>query len=142
MKQFKDGILYDGEAFEIMDKVLIPKYKNKIKMIYIDPPYNTGKKHFVYNDYFKKDKDDKYGHKAWKEFMYPKLQKARELLKEDGVIFVSIDDREQAHLRIMMDEIFGEENFAGQITLVNNAGGRDYRDIAKVHEYILHFAIV
>ena len=141
MKQFKDGILYDGEAFEVMDKILIPKYKNKIKMIYIDPPYNTSRKYFVYNDSFKKDKNDKYGHKAWKEFIYPKLQKAKELLKDDGVIFVSIGDREQAHLRIMMDEIFNEANFLAQVIWERAyAPKNDAIQFSTTHEYILVYA--
>jgi adenine-specific DNA-methyltransferase len=132
-----DNIMLVGENLETL-KLLLKPYFNKVKMIYIDPPYNTGKD-FIYKDNFKeplKDYLEKTGqidtdgnklttnteasgryHSDWLNFMYSRLFVARSLLKEDGVIFVSIDDNELHHLRMIMNEIFGEENFVGQITV-------------------------
>ena len=126
--------LIKGDNLEVL-KLLLPKYRDKVKMIYIDPPYNTGNEAFLYSDrkYFDlqslttsqefdleqaqkilKHLDNKENaHSAWLSFMFPRLFLARELLQKEGVIFVSIDDRELAYLRILMDEIFGEENFVG-----------------------------
>lgn len=112
-------------------KHLLKSYSRKVKCIYIDPPYNTGSDGFVYPDNFKFDSttlSNKMGideeeaeriidmrgkstHSAWLTFMYPRLILARELLSDDGVIFISIDDNEQANLKLICDEIFGEENF-------------------------------
>jgi len=111
-------------------KHLLNSYSGKIKCIYIDPPYNTGSDGFVYNDNFEYtpenisekmgieleeaqriiDMRGKSTHSAWLTFMYPRLVLARDLLREDGVIFISIDDNEQANLKMVCDEIFGEEN--------------------------------
>lgn len=124
--------LIKGDNLEAL-KLLKNAYEKKIKMIYIDPPYNTGNNDFVYKDdrkytpkelstlcgmseedckkmleYYSKGKNS---HSAWLTFMYPRLSLARNLLKEDGVIFISIDDNEQAQLKLLCDEIFGEENF-------------------------------
>jgi len=113
---------------------LVNAYENKIKLIYIDPPYNTGEE-FVYSDKFEfsdeklksilgytdeeisrlKFIQGKSSHSAWLTFMYPRLKIAQKLLKEDGIIFISIDDNEQANLKLLMDEIFGESNFLGNI---------------------------
>ncbi|MFV0554612.1 MAG: DNA methyltransferase, partial [Mangrovibacterium sp.] len=126
------NLLIKGDNLEVL-KHLSNAYYEKVKMIYIDPPYNTGSDGFVYND------DRKFtvgqlrnlagigeeeakrilgftqsgsnSHSAWLTFMYPRLYIAKQLLKDDGVIFVSIDDNEVAQLRILMDEVFGEENF-------------------------------
>ncbi len=132
-----ENIFIEGENLEVL-KVLQKSYYGKVKMIYIDPPYNTGNDSFIYPDKFSEtkeeylkrigDKDDdgfmmKQGlfrknnkengqfHSNWLNMMLPRLFLARNLLKEDGVIFVSIDDNEQANLKLLMDEIFGEENF-------------------------------
>jgi adenine-specific DNA-methyltransferase len=125
-----DNIVIKGDNLDAL-KILKQNYQNKIKMIYIDPPYNTGSDNFIYNDYFKQKQDElieKYNltndtlkyyenvyasktHSGWLAFMYPRLKLARDLLKDDGCIFISIDDNEQANLKIIMDEIFGEENF-------------------------------
>ena len=126
------NFLIKGDNLEAL-KLLKNTYEKKIKMIYIDPPYNTGSDGFVYTDdykytpkklsslcgmseedckkmleYYSKGKNS---HSAWLTFMYPRLSLARNLLKEDGVIFISIDDNEQAQLKLLCDEIFGEENF-------------------------------
>lgn len=85
-------------------------HKQKIDVIYIDPPYNTGNKDFTYNDKFV-DAEDAYRHSKWLNFMEKRLRLARNLLKDDGVIFISIDDTEQANLKLLCDEIFGENNF-------------------------------
>lgn len=140
-------------------KHLLGSYAGKIKCIYIDPPYNTGSDGFVYPDNFQFDATQladvigieeeeaerilnlkgKSSHSAWLTFMYPRLILARELLSDDGVIFISIDDNEQSNLKLMCDEIFGEENFVGEITVVNNPRGRDYGGIANMHEYLLAY---
>lgn len=124
-------------------KHLLKSYSRKVKCIYIDPPYNTGSDGFVYPDNFKFDSttlSNKMGideeeaeriidmrgkstHSAWLTFMYPRLVLARELLSDDGVIFISIDDNEQANLKIICDEIFGEENFIVDLKWANKEGG-------------------
>lgn len=128
-------------------------------MIYIDPPYNTGSDGFVYNDDRKFTKEQlaelagldieeaerilsfadqgSSSHSAWLTFMYPRLYVARELLQDDGVIFISIDDNEISQLRLLCDEIFGEDNFLSQIIVQSNKRGQTYKEIAKCHEYIL-----
>ena len=141
-----ENIYIEGDNLEVL-KLLRQNYYNSIKMIYIDPPYNTGND-FVYNDTFKKDGDesdkeegykDETGkrleknprstnryHAKWLDMMYPRLKLARDLLTDDGVIFISIDDNEQANLKRLCDEIFGEENFvgsAGRITKKSNNKG-------------------
>jgi adenine-specific DNA-methyltransferase len=132
--QNSENLLIKGDNLEVL-KHLSNAYHEKVKMVYIDPPYNTGSDGFVYEDDrkfsvgelsklagvteekakrildFTQSKSN--SHSAWLTFMYPRLYIAKQLLKEDGVIFVSIDDNEVAQLRIMMDEIFGEENFVG-----------------------------
>lgn len=143
-------------------KHLLKSYAGQVKCIYIDPPYNTGNDGFVYNDDFgftvdnlveKLSIDEEQAtrildltsrgsasHSAWLMFMYPRLQLARELLSNDGVIFISIDDYEQSNLKLMCDDIFGEQNFAGQIVVVNNLKGRNDRaNIATTHEYLLMY---
>ena len=130
-----ENIYIEGDNLEVL-KLLRQNYYNSIKMIYIDPPYNTGND-FVYNDTFKMDKEEsdkaegiisenneklqknqkstnRY-HANWLNMMYPRLKLARDLLTDDGVIFISIDDNEQANLKRLCDEIFGEENFVAQI---------------------------
>jgi len=136
-------------------------YAEKIKCIYIDPPYNTGKDDFVYNDKFgftakelveKLDVSEeeaericsmngKCTHSAWLTFMYPRLALARELLREDGVIFISIDDNEQANLKRLCDEVFGEGNFVGLMTIKSNPrGSQNSRNLSYIHEFILMYA--
>lgn len=156
------NVLIKGDNLEVL-KHLVNGYREKIKMIYIDPPYNTGSDGFVYQDSFKFSVDDlsrlagidkaeaerilsfnakgSNSHSAWLTFMYPRLYIAREILKEDGVIFISIDDNEHAQLKLLCDEIFGEENFISDITVVNNPKGRsDQVNIATAHESLLIYA--
>ncbi|MEY2829463.1 MAG: hypothetical protein RIQ33_1321, partial [Bacteroidota bacterium] len=89
-------------------------HEKQIDVIYIDPPYNTGNKDFKYNDSFV-DKEDSYRHSKWLSFMSKRLKLAKRLLKDTGVIFISIDDYEQATLKLLCDEIFGEMNFVGNV---------------------------
>ena len=105
------------------------QFRGRVKLIYIDPPYNTGNDSFRYNDSF--------NHSSWLTFMRNRLIAARELLRIDGVIFVQCDDHEQAYLKVLMDEIFGVENFVSNSVVVINRGGRDYGGIARTHEYLL-----
>jgi len=104
------------------------RFAGKVKLIYIDPPYNTGNDSFRYNDSF--------NHSTWLTFMKNRLGVAREFLRNDGVIFTHCDDNEQAYLKVLMDEIFGRENFIEVITVVNNPRGRDYGGVANMHEFI------
>ncbi|MBC6719781.1 site-specific DNA-methyltransferase [Treponema sp. Marseille-Q4130] len=134
-------------------------YAEKIKCIYIDPPYNTGKEDFVYNDKFGFTAKDfvekldvteeeaericsmngKCTHSAWLTFMYPRLALARELLRDDGVIFISIDDNEQANLKRLCDEVFGEGNFVVCFPRVTKKGGKSSDSTAKNHDYVLMY---
>lgn len=152
------NLLIKGDNLEVL-KHLENAYYEKIKMIYIYPPYNTGSDGFVYADdrkftlkelkdltgineekakrilAFTKQKSN--SHSAWLTFMYPRLYLAKQLLKEDGVIFISIDDNEVAQLRLLMDEIFGEENFVGEfVWKKNKSGSQNIKHISIVHEYI------
>ncbi len=131
-------------------KALLPRYAGQVKCIYIDPPYNTGNEKWVYNDkvnsplikdWHKKvvDRDDQCRHDKWLCMMWPRLQLLRELLADDGVIFISIDDNEQHRLRTIMDEIFGEENLIANIVVKSNPGGRDYGGIARTHDYVIAY---
>lgn len=160
-----ENIFIEGDNLEVL-KVLQKNYYGKIKMIYIDPPYNTGNDSFIYPDRFKEEKDDyelragikdaeglltKDGfwrknskdaghfHSNWLSMMYPRLFLARNLLRDDGVIFVSIDDNEVHNLRMILDEVFGEENFFCQIIVRSNSRGQTYKQIAKTHEYLLAY---
>lgn len=131
-------------------KALLPRYENKIKCIYIDPPYNTGND-WQYNDNVSSprlkewlgkvvDGDDQARHDKWLCMMWPRLQLLWELLAEDGVIFISIDDNEQHHLRAIMDEIFGEENFVANLVWRKKpGGGQDTKYFAREHENILSY---
>ena len=105
------------------------KYAGKVKLIYLDPPYNTGNDSFLYNDRF--------NHSTWLTFMKNRLEIAKELLAEDGSIFVHLDKNEVHYLAILMNEIFGKNNYIETITIVNNPRGRDYGGIANVNEFIL-----
>ena len=140
-------------------KHLLGSYAGKVKCIYIDPPYNTGSDGFVYNDDFGftpaqlvdkiglsedeaervLDLQGKSSHSAWLTFMYPRLQLAKELLTADGVIFISIDDNEQSNLRLLCDEVFGEQNLIGQI-IWKTATDNNKTQIATEHEYITCYA--
>ncbi len=109
------------------------EFAGKVKLIYIDPPYNTGNDGFAYNDNF--------NHSSWLTFMKNRLEVARELLKEDGVIFVQCDDNEQAYLKILMDDVFGRENFIGCVVWKRKRGrDNSARWLSRTHEYFLIFA--
>ena len=140
-------------------KHLLKSYAGSIKCIYIDPPYNTGSDDFVYTDSFnftveelasKLSISEKQAsrvldltrrgsatHSAWLMFMLPRLLLARDLLSKDGVIFISIDDNEQSNLKLLCDDIFGEENLIAQIIIQANKRGQTYKQLAKTHEYLL-----
>lgn len=107
-------------------------YEGKIKVIYIDPPYNTGNDSFNYNDSF--------NHSTWLTFIKNRLEIARKLLAKDGFIFISCDDNEQAYLKVICDDIFKRENFIAQIIVQSNKRGQTYQQIAKTHEYLLVYS--
>lgn len=152
------NLFIEGDNLEVL-KLLQETYLNKVKMIYIDPPYNTGKD-FVYSDDFSEDshtyfsrsnQKDSLGnrmvvnvetngrfHSDWLSMLYSRLRLARNLLRDDGVIFVSIDFREAANLRQILNEVFGEENMVFDVAVVNNLKGRNDREgIATCHEQLL-----
>jgi len=129
-----NNIIIEGDNLDVL-KLLQSEYCKKIKMIYIDPPYNTGKKG-LYRDKYWQARECK--HSNWLSMMYPRLKLARELLRDDGVIFVSIDDNEQANLKLLMDEIFGEGNFVSNIVHNNKYTiSNDSKWISKQYEFII-----
>jgi adenine-specific DNA-methyltransferase len=153
------NVIIEGENLEVL-KLMQKAYYGKVQLIYIDPPYNTGKD-FVYPDNFREgladylrysgqvdeegfklsantETDGRY-HSKWLSMMYPRLFLARNLLAQDGVIFVSIDDREAYNLRSVLNEVFGQENFIGQLTWKNVTDNNPSR-IAVEHEYVVCYA--
>ena len=127
----KDNFIIKGNNLFTL-KALIPIYQNKIKLICIDPPYNTGGNKFNYND--------NYGHSAWLSFMEERLVVARKLLTEDGIIYIHCDDSENAYLKVLCDKIFGRKHFIANLVWRKKAGGaNDSNDIAIEHEYILAY---
>ena len=156
-----NNLLIKGDNLEVL-KHLVNAYSESIKMIYIDPPYNTGSDGFVYQDDRKFSKEQlselagidieeaqrvleftdsrSNSHSAWLTFMYPRLYIARELLNKEGVIYISIDDNEVSQLKILCDEVFGEANFLGQFIVNSSPSAIDYGHIAKTHEYALFYA--
>jgi adenine-specific DNA-methyltransferase len=162
-----ENIFIEGENLEVL-KVLQKSYYNKIKCIIIDPPYNTGSDSFIYPDSFKESKeeyqkrigekdsegflmkegmfrknskDSGHYHSNWLSMMYPRLFLAKNLLKDDGVIFVHIDDNEVHNLRLLMNEIFGEENFISELVWKKRVSpANDSHWFSSDHEYILIFA--
>lgn len=142
-----DNMIIKGDNLLAL-KALLPQYENKIKCIYIDPPYNTGNENWVYNDNVNSKeikkwlgevvaKDDLSRHDKWLCMMLPRLKLLHRLLSDDGVIFISIDDNEMANLKLLCDEVFGLNNFISIMTVIVNPGGRDYGGIAKTSEYVL-----
>lgn len=156
-------MLIEGENLEVL-RVLQKSYYGKVKMIYIDPPYNTGNDSFVYPDNYsetedsykrrtgekneagflnkqnlwkKNSKESGQYHSAWLSMMYPRLYLARNLLRDDGVIFISIDDNEAANLKLLCDEVFGFENFVAQIIWRKKASPDARSTIGSVHDYLL-----
>lgn len=163
-----EHIFIEGENLEVL-KVLQKSYFGKVKMIYIDPPYNTGNDSFIYPDKFsetkadyekrvgdkdeegymtkdgmfkKNSKENGQYHSNWHNMMYPRLFLAKNLLKQDGVIFISIDDNEVHNLRLLMNEVFGEENFVGQLIWKSrqNKDNRNITGLSIDHEYVLCYS--
>ena len=155
-----ENLYIEGDNFEVL-KILQESYLGKVKVIDIDPPYNTGKD-FIYKDNFKVSKEeyeDEIGavdedadklfkntdsngrfHSDWLSMMYERLVVARDLLRDDGVIFIHIDDNEVHNLRKICDEVFGEENFLGLFIVNSSPSAIDYGHIAKTHDYALFYA--
>ena len=155
------NIYIEGDNLEVL-RILKQSYKGRVKMIYIDPPYNTGND-FIYPDDFKmpveeylkmtgqadeggkklvtNQKSNGAFHTTWLNMMYPRLQLARELLTEDGVIFISIDDNEQSNLKLLCDDVFGEENFIADLVWERAFSPKnDARFISNSHDYVLMYA--
>ena len=136
-----DNLIIEGDNFDAL-RALRMSHKGAIRCIYIDPPYNTGNRDFVYNDRFV-DKTHRFRHSLWLEFMYRRLQLAKDLLADDGVIFVSIDDNELFRLGMLMDRVFGEDNFiANVIWQKAYAPKNSAKHFSDDHEYIVVFARV
>lgn len=133
-KQKQTNILIEGDNYHALS-VLNFTHKGKVDVIYIDPPYNTGNKDFTYNDQYI-DSEDPYKHSKWISFMSERLKLARKLLKETGVIFISIDDNEQAQLKILCDSVFGENNFIETLIWKKRATPPNDRPVGRIHEYI------
>ena len=147
-----DNLIIHGDNLHAL-KALLPRYSGKVNCIYIDPPYNTGNEGWVYNDNVNSplmkewlnqnspvDGEDLERHDKWLCMMWPRLHLLKELLADNGVIFVSIDDNEQHHLRMLMDEIFDEENLICQVIIRSNSRGQTYKQIAKTHEYLFVYS--
>ncbi len=155
-----ENLIIEGDNLEVL-KLLQKSYLGKIKMIYIDPPYNTGND-FIYPDNYTEslqtylqytgqvdDEGKKFGtntdtdgrfHSKWLNMMYPRLYLAKNLLADDGLICISIDDNEIDNLRFVMNELFGEENFVSVVVIQSNKRGQTYKEIAKTHEYVLVYS--
>jgi adenine-specific DNA-methyltransferase len=155
-----ENLVLKGDNLDSL-KILKSHYSGKIKCIYIDPPYNTTSDEFVYPDKFDKEEAEVLGlanlsesdfarmdfsfkskksHNGWLAFMYPRLLLARDLLSKDGVIFISIDDNEQANLKLLCDDIFGEENFVSDLIWQKKTGAADSTHFSGITEYILVYA--
>ncbi len=154
------NVYLEGDNLEVL-KHMVNSYNNQIKMIYIDPPYNTGTD-FIYKDdrkftveelsnlanideeeakrILEFTESNSNSHSAWLTFMYPRLYVARELLKDDGVIFISIDDNENYQLKLLCDDIFGESNFITSFPRVTKKGGKSGNDIIKNHDSLLCYS--
>ena len=130
------NIIIEGDNYHALS-VLNYTHAGKVDVVYIDPPYNTGNKDFIYNDCYV-DKEDSFRHSKWLSFMEKRLKLAKNLLTDDGVIFISIDDNEQAELKILCDGIFYEKNFVSTMVWAGNRTGKnDSKNIRNVHEYVL-----
>ena len=130
------NFLIEGDNLAAL-KLLEKTHRGKVDLIYIDPPYNTGNKDFIYNDSFV-DKNDGYRHSKWLSFMEKRLKLAKSLMSSRGVIFVSIDDNEQANLKVLCDGVFGESNFINQFIWKRNSSGKTEKDKFTVNtEYVL-----
>ena len=144
-----DNLIIHGDNLAAL-KALLPTYHNKVKCIYIDPPYNTGNEGWAYNDNVNSpmmqdwlgktvDHDDLTRHDKWCCMMLPRLKLLRELMRDDGAIFVSIDDNEVHHCKVLLDDVFGEDNFVGTICW-KNATDNNPTNVAVEHEYVHCYA--
>ncbi|MHB1085982.1 MAG: site-specific DNA-methyltransferase [Thiobacillus sp.] len=133
------NLVIEGDNFDAL-RYLRMTHAGKVKCIYIDPPYNTGNRDFIYNDRFI-DKDDVYKHSKWLEYMYRRLILAKDLLAVDGVIFASIDDNEMLHLGMLMDQVFGEANRVATCIWQKRYSRENRGAIGDAHEYLLVYAI-
>lgn len=135
-----ENLIIEGDNFDAL-RALRTAYAGQVKCIYIDPPYNTGNKDFVYNDRFI-DKDHAWRHSMWIEFMYQRLMLAKDLLAEDGAIFVSIDDNEAHHLKLLMDEVFGASNFVATFVWRKVDSPNDNKvPVTPDHEFVIVYAL-
>src|SRR5919106_537582 len=148
-----DNLIIHGDNLEAL-KALLPTHAGKIDCIFIDPPYNTGNEGWHYNDNVRSplmqvwvkhgnpvEREDMERHDKWLSMMWPRLNLLRELLSEDGAIFISIDDNEQHHLRSSMDEIFGEENLIANIIWEKKyAVQSDSKSFSTNHDHIIAYA--
>jgi len=126
------NMLIQGDNLEAL-KALLPYYASKVKCIYIDPPYNTGS---AFEHY-----DDNLEHSKWLDMMYPRLELLRELLSEDGSIFIQIDDDEHAYLKILLDEIFGRKNFINNIVWKRRGGSANPKNrLNTVTDHVLWYS--
>lgn len=145
------NLIVQGDNLHAL-KALLPRYAGQVKCIYIDPPYNTGNEGWAYNDNVNSPEIRKWlgevvgkegetldRHDRWLCMMYPRLVLLRQFLREDGFIFVSLDDNEIATFKLLLTEIFGERNFVAQIIVEANRRGQTYKQISKTHEYLLCF---
>lgn len=145
VKQEEDKYNFLLEGDNLHSLYLLEKtHKEKIDFIYIDPPYNTGNRDFMYDDAFL-DTEDGYRHSKWLSFMYRRLEIAKKLLAKKGLIFISIDDNEQSQLKLLCDEVFGENNFINLISVMSKvsagaSGGGEDKKLKKNIEYILIYA--
>lgn len=133
------NLVIEGDNFDAL-RYLRMTHAGKVKCIYIDPPYNTGNRDFIYNDRFV-DKDDVYKHSKWLEFMYRRLVLAKDLLAEDGVIFVSINDIELAPLKLLLDRTFGEKNCLANLVWQTDGNFDNQARFKVCHEYVLVYAV-
>lgn len=131
-------LLIEGDNYFTLSGLSF-SHQGAVDVIYIDPPYNTGREDFIYNDRFVGE-DDTYRHSKWLSFMAPRLSLAAELLTDEGVIIVSIDDNEFAHLRLLMDEIFGEQNFIGNVIRATNSTKSNSNFLSINFDYTLIYA--
>src|SRR5438270_582895 len=146
-----DNLIIEGDNLKAL-KALLPTYHGKVKCIYIDPPYNTGNEGWIYNDRVNSpmirdwlgktvDRDDLTRHDKWCCMILPRLKLLRELLTDDGAIFVSIDDNEVHHLRALMDEVFGQENFFATFIWRRRevSDSRNIDALSPDHDYIVAY---
>jgi len=148
----EENLIVEGDNLLAL-KSLLPKYQGRIKCIYIDPPYNTGNENWVYSDNVNsptiqewigravgKQGEDLTRHDKWLCMMTPRLKLLRELMREDPVLFASIDDNEVHHLKILLNETFGETNFVGEFVVIRAEGGGLAKQYVKGHDYLLVYA--